>query len=259
VDLFLKPRQQLFRVITGSAVFKEVSEEFDAKRAAEGVFQSADYGPSHYAYGMTVERLIEYWKEERDEGTEMHRDLEWFANGIPVQNDSKEFAHGRRCFDEMIKGRYEVWRTEWRSVRIRRKGRRWLVLFGSMDLVVRCLRTGRFLVLDYKRSMAKLFYRRRSDQSIFFKPCAPPLAHINDCKEEEYSVQIGGVYRSMAERELGLGEILACFALRFHPRAPSYESVLLHDRRKECDLILDSILDDPHFPRPRRHVTPSKK
>lgn len=266
-DLFLKedpdphgrrprPRQN-FRVITGSAVFKEVAEEFEKKAAAAALRRGSEYGPSHYAWTMDDPQLFKFWDDERDAGTAMHRDCELFFNSVPnIQNDSIEFKYFRRWIDDVLKGRYQVWRTEWRSVHIRRKGARWLVLFGSMDLVVRCLRTGRFLILDYKRSMAKLVSRNKWTGVIYFKPCAPPLAHINDCKEEEYSVQIGGVYKMMAELELQLGPILACYALRFHPRAPSYDVVPLHDRRKEVNLIINFILDDPQFPKPRRQHKP---
>lgn len=197
-----------------SKLYKKFFPEFDEEAVIDGMMSKNNWPQSKY-FGMTKEEIKMQWKETRDTasrlGAEMHNDIEYHINYIPVNNDSVEFKYFLNFYENLKKyPGFQPCRTEWRIYDEKLK------IAGSIDFVMKHVVTGQIMLLDWKRS-AKL------SQITRFQYGYPPFSHLPNCPRSLYSMQLN-VYRAILEKNYGL-DITRMLLVAFHPDLPTYEIV----------------------------------
>lgn len=186
-----------------------------------------------------AERVLESWEKNREEcaelGTLMHRNIELFYNGVPVVDESPEYAHH---FFQNYRVRQEAagytpFRTEWTL---------WdedLMITGSIDMVFQKTdpQTGKttYHMVDWKRSREIRFHG-------FGKFGAPPLDKLKDCNYEHYSLQLN-LYKFILKKSYGI-DVEDMHIVVFHPDNDNFEEHKVRDLQETIREMLQHRVQD---------------
>jgi hypothetical protein len=142
---------------------------------------------------MTNEQIEAKWEANRivasSRGTLMHFHVEMFMNGSQVHGPhSTEFGYFQQFYREfmMTRGIVPV-RTE---LSVFHTG---LGCAGQLDLLAKYEGTESYVILDWKRS-------KEIKHDNFFQKMLPPLAHLDECNFNTYSLQLN-MYKYILESE----------------------------------------------------------
>jgi len=121
---------------------------FDADAIIENMLKNKKNmeNPNYKYYGMTMQQIKDLWAENAKvasgSGTKLHNDIEYFYNGIDVQNDSIEYGY----FLKFLKDFPELkpYRTEWMIYYEELK------ISGSIDMIFENP-DGTLQIYDWKR------------------------------------------------------------------------------------------------------------
>src|SRR5258708_23689909 len=137
--------------ISVTSLIHKYFPEFNAETVVKKMMSSANFSKSKY-YGKTKEQIKDEWdtngKDASRLGTLMHKDIENYFNGLPIENpDAREFALFTQFWSDM-QLKYpclKPYRTEW-MVYDEDIG-----LAGSIDFLLTD-DDGQIVIIDWKRS-----------------------------------------------------------------------------------------------------------
>lgn len=196
---------------------------FDAAEALDKILTNRKMSdPTYKYYGMTREMIEAMWEKNRVEasgaGTKMHFDIECYYNELEVENASVEFSYFMRFVADFPW--LKAYRTEWTVYHEELK------ISGSIDMVFRDERDGKFYIYDWKRSKEIKYDDDFCDFGIV--DC---IRHLPNLNFWHYSMQLG-VYKAILEEKYGL-EIAGMYLIVLHPDNKNYERIQTHDLSKE--------------------------
>jgi len=218
---FLPTKESFLSVTT---LIHSYFPKFDEDEVIKRMMRSRNWAKSKYN-GMTAEEIKAEWKETRETaaalGTCLHKQIEDFLNRrlkkLPDTREFKMFLDFWFKFSQ-ANPRYQPYRTEWIIYDEQVK------VAGTIDFVL-ADEKGNLVLLDWKRS--KEIKRGNPYQKGF-----PPIAHLDDCNFNHYSLQLN-IYRHILE-ERYKRNILAMFIVVFHPDQEDYQ--FIHIKRNEVDV-----------------------
>ena len=165
--------------------------KFDAD-AVVARMMASPWWPNNKYYGQTAEEIKDGWAEAGRvaclEGTRMHKSIEDFYNGQPVEDDSPEYQQFL-AFAPTVKGK--PYRAEWT---VYHEG---IKLAGTIDMVF-VLPDGTLEVYDWKRTKGLV-------KKGYGNALHPAIAHLPDTNFWQYAVQplpphFGGQVRQESQR-----------------------------------------------------------
>lgn len=170
--------------------------------------------PTNKYYGKTREEIKELWKKSGEEssgkGTELHKNIEDYSNGLNVINDTTEykyFLQFRKDYSYLI-----PYRTEWMVYYEEYK------LCGSIDMVYYNTISKTYEIYDWKRSK-EIEY----DSNFGKKAKTECISHFPDTNYWHYSIQLN-TYKKILEEKYDI-MISAMYLLCLHPNYKTYERI----------------------------------
>jgi ATP-dependent exoDNAse (exonuclease V) beta subunit len=217
--------------ISGTGFLHLFFEPFNSAKTAEELVKKAKVGTKYY--GKTVQEIIEMWNSGTNAGTIMHKNIEDFWNGMNKLEDigdKSKFGLFQQCYGWLKKLGLEPFRTEW-------------IIYdedydiaGSIDFVAKNPQTGKYWVIDWKRSNQ---LRRNS----FGNKCGlGPCSDIEDCNGFHYQIQVN-LYRHILEKRYGI-EIEQCSVINLHPDGKSPDILIAEDMQEKVKEMLQYWLDN---------------
>ena len=198
-------------------------EQFNADKILDNIFKK-DPLPEKYR-GKTRESLKAEWDLTRDQaataGTNLHKDIEDYFNGISIVNDSIEWKYFLRFHTDNV--HIKPYRTEWVVYDED------VSLAGSIDMVTQNP-DGTLSIYDWKRSREISKTNRFNKFSI-----NPKIQHIPDSNFWHYSLQLN-TYKAILERKYDK-IVKDMFLVFLHPNQRSYQLVKCPNLQSEVEKI----------------------
>lgn len=186
--------------------------EFDADIVIKKMMASWRWSQSKY-YGQTAEAIKQSWdlsgKTSAHQGTLMHKSIEDFINGEPVEHsNTEEFSMFQNFWNDLLV-KYPTlrpYRTEW-LIYDEDVG-----IAGSIDCVLSDP-NGNIVILDWKRSKEiKTENRYEKGKGVF--------CNYDNCNYSHYGLQLN-FYRHILEKRYNKNVIFMMLVV-LHPDQPSY-------------------------------------
>jgi hypothetical protein len=222
-------------IVSSTTLIHQHFPEFNKKMVIQNIVRGKKWAndPSYKYYGMTYEEIDEMWAENgriaSEAGTIMHADIEFFYNGIPVENNSVEFSQFMDFYEDH-KDQFKMYRTEWMICAEE------LRITGSIDAVF-INPDGTLTLGDWKRSkgISKTAFRR-NDVGYH------PFTHMPNCNFSHYSLQLN-LYRIILEEYYGK-KIKEMFLVVCHPNnevvdGKRYLKIMIPRLDREAKLLLE--------------------
>lgn len=210
--------------ISTTTLVHKLFPAFDADVVIAKMRTSKRWGDSKYN-GLTDDEIKLLWDKNRSAaasaGTQMHANLELYANDQPHDTDTKEF----QLFESFVRDNPDLkpYRSEW-LIFDEESG-----ISGSVDMVY-TTGDGEFVLCDFKRSKE---IRRWNPWE---KGCSPTTEGLDNCNYNHYSLQLG-IYTAILEKNYGI-TIRESFLLVLHPDQDTYLKINTLDVSKEVAEIM---------------------
>jgi len=227
--------------ISGTGFLHLFFEPFDGPAMAEKTSKSARPGTKYY--GKSSDEILKIWENSTNLGTIMHKNIEDFWNGlIPLSEigDRSKFGLFQMCYGWLRQNGLEAYRTEWIIYDADYD------LAGSIDFVARNKKTGKYWIIDWKRSTQ---LRRES----FRGKCGKgPCNDIPDCNGYHYQIQVN-LYRHILEKHYGI-EVEQCCVINLNPELMTYDLIMADDLQdKVQEMIADWLQNKETYLKSRHH------
>lgn len=232
-----------------TTVVHEFFPEFDSHDVARNMIKRRDFATNKkykkyqqcrysedgtpYSEDKQVENIILTWQENADtqskHGTEMHRNIELFYNGMPHDSTTREFKYFMEFHKTTLERKWKPLRTEmmvWDNDSL---------ICGSVDMIYVPASTTReqidlwmegrhtlvVYIVDWKRSREIRFngYNRYG-----FRSCR----NLPDCNYSHYTLQLN-MYRYILELHYNV-KVASMSMLVFHPNNTEYKEYTIPDR-----------------------------
>ncbi len=230
VNIKFEEKEHVYTVLGERGTYTSVTtfihklfSHFDANASIKKILSSPKMkDPTYKYYGMTKKDIEYMWEKNRDEaasaGTKMHFDIECFYNELDVVNASVEFQYFSKFVEDFPW--LKAYRTEWTVYHEELK------ISGSIDMVFRDERDGKFYIYDWKRSKEIKYDDNYCDYGL--QECIKHLPNLNFW---HYSMQLG-VYKAILEEKYGM-TISGMFLIVLHPENNGYQRIETADLSKE--------------------------
>lgn len=177
---------------------------------------------------MTDKEIKELWynngRNASQDGTKLHKLIENFYNGIKnPDEDLKEYRHFIRFHNDVIKDKYDPYRTEWSVF----DGE--LELAGQIDMVYK-KDDGTYAIYDWKR-IKDLKKENR------FETGLGRLNNLSHCNYTHYSIQLN-IYKRLLETRYSM-IITEMFLVILHPDNDNYILEKVQDMSNYIDIIFE--------------------
>lgn len=196
-------------------------QEFNPDEIIDKMMKSQNWTNSKY-FGMTKFEIKKQWEDNGDVqsslGTELHLDIENFYNNVEVKNDSKEFKHFLKYYDDHKN--LTAYRTEWEVFE------ETLKLAGSIDMLYQD-ENGDYHICDWKRAKG---IRKENH----FNKGKYPLQHLDDTNFWHYSLQLN-IYKKLLKLNYGI-DVKSMFLVQLHPNYLSYNKFMCPNMDREVEL-----------------------
>lgn len=211
--------------ISATTLIHEYGEKFDADKIINNMMKSKKWTESKY-FGMTADEIKQLWKDNGADaavlGTKMHKSIENFWNGLPPDNDSKEY----NMFLKFKEDHPELmpYRTEW-EVYQEDYG-----ICGSIDMIF----------INEDDSISLYDWKRCKDiekNNKYGKKCLNPVKHLPDTNYWHYSLQLN-LYKFILESKYGK-TVRDMHILCMHPNNDSYQKFEISNLQKEIKDLLE--------------------
>lgn len=189
-EIFLEEETHTYKLLNSNIKFKSVTEfintfftPFNEQKIASNLSGKGKYKT------MSVNDILMDWKERRDRGTLVHKELEKFINQSFSQEKSQKLdmksKQGVIFLKEKCIGPHNILFSE---VKIISKE---LQLAGTIDLMIYNKNKNKIYLIDWKTNIniKKTGYKRG---------LIPPANLIDDCSFNRYQLQLS-VYRYLLE------------------------------------------------------------
>lgn len=217
--------------ISGTGFLHLFFEPFDSKKAATELSIKAKPG-SKYA-GLSGDEILQMWTSGSSAGTSMHKNIEDFWNGlykIDEIRDKSRFGLFHQCYSWIKKMGLEPYRTEWIIYD------KEYDLAGSIDFVAKNPETGKYWVIDWKRS-------NEIRRSSFKGKCGlGPCSDVEDCNGFHYQIQVN-LYKHILERNYNI-EIEQCCIINLHPDRLMPDILITDDLEPKIKQMIQYWLDN---------------
>lgn len=214
--------------ISGTTFVHSWFGSFNAKEIISKMKNGKNWGPQNKYYGMEDAEIMALWDKNRDEaataGTKMHRNIELDLNAVSVDDDSVEFLYYKQFKADhpwLVPYRLE-WEIFSEDVRIS----------GSIDAVFQNKQTGKFVLIDWKRSKEIKMENR-------WQKAKPPIGHMDDTNFSQYSLQCN-LYRTILNTKYDL-HVDEMYLVVLHPDNPgqTYQKITVPKMDAELTAILN--------------------
>ena len=206
-------------IISTTTLIHENFPKFDANKALKFMKNKKEKYPN-----MTDQQIKESWNENgkkaSGQGTKMHKMIENFYNGIPIEDEmfkNTEFQYFLK-FHDMIKDTLEPYRTEW-SIFDGIIG-----LAGQIDMLYK-KKDGTYAIYDWKR--VKEIKKDNSYEK--------GIGNLDHCNYNHYSLQLN-VYKRLLETRYDM-KISEMMLVILHPDNKTFLLENLNDMSPYIDMI----------------------
>ena len=230
---------------------------FDSNLIIDNILKSPKRDdPKYKYYGKTREDIEAEWEVNRvaasSAGTKMHFDIECFYNSgeptvppdTPSLSDSERIIYNnlwnidnKKIKNDSIEFKYfekfvadfpwlEAYRAEWTVYHEELK------VSGSIDMVFRDSRDGKFYIYDWKRSKEIKFDDCFCDYAL-----SPALSGVPNLNFWHYSLQLG-IYKAILEEKYGL-QIAGMFLVVLHPEHDGYMRIETADMSENINDLFE--------------------
>lgn len=215
--------------ISVTTIIKSKFEPFDPQEAAKKAITS----PNNPCFGMTVDEAIAHWNTTNStnnaaqQGTDMHRDIEYYLNKLPYENTSIEFSYFLNFMEDYPEYAQSVYRTEWIVFDEELK------IAGSIDVVFKN-EDGTLDIGDWKRS------KRIYTHGFNGKYGKDEFEHIQDCNFCHYSLQLN-MYKWILENKYGQ-TVRDMFLIVCHPnnQNKNYQKYDIPEMQDDIKLLVNT-------------------
>ena len=209
--------------ISGTGFLHLFFDPFDGPKVAESIAKKAKAGTKYY--GKTPTEILSMWDEGTRSGTIMHKNIEDYLNGALTDiSDKTNFGLFKQCLAWMKQIGLEPYRTEWIIYD------KEYDIAGSIDFVGINKRTGKYWIIDWKRS-------NELRRSSFGGKCGNyPCHDIEDCNGWHYQLQVN-LYRHILEKHYNI-EIEQCVVVNLHPNNVSPDILIAEDMQPKIEQML---------------------
>ncbi|MFT6716948.1 MAG: hypothetical protein ACJA0Q_001597 [Saprospiraceae bacterium] len=184
--------------------------------------------------GVPVETVLKEWADKgalaANLGTYLHEQIELFYNDQEHDDTSIEFKYFLDFTNKFTL--MEAFRTEWRIFDED------LSLAGTVDIVYRNPKTGKYFLFDWKRSEKVVDAQNRPIKPSY-QYGSGPLSHLSDNSYHRYALQ-QNMYKHLLEKHYDI-EISSTNLLVLHPNRHSYHIVPIPEMEQEVCDIMDSL------------------
>ena len=200
--------------------------KFDKEKVIGYIMRSARYAndPEYKYYRMSETDILQMWEDLGTDasrrGSRFHAHVEYNCNQMTVEDNSPEFRQYQRFRAE--NPNLMPWRTEMLILHEEYR------IVGSVDAIFKDLATGKFIIIDWKRS--KKVDGRGGDKGYF------PLEKLKGNNLTKYSIQLS-LYRYILETVYGL-EMDASALVICHPSQENYVMMRTRYMKAEVELML---------------------
>ena len=216
--------------ISGTGFLHLFFDPFDIKKTASSLALKAKPGTKYF--GKTADDIVKMWGEGTQSGTIMHKNIEDYLNGVSQHtdlSDKSNYGLFKQCYAWMKQIGLETYRTEWIIYD------KEYDLAGSIDYVGYNKKTGKYWIIDWKRSNE---LRRNS----FGGKCGNyPCNDIEDCNGWHYQLQVN-LYRHILEKHYGI-EIENCCVVNLHPDKMTPDILIAEDLQDKIVQMLQHWLE----------------
>ena len=187
-------------------------KKFDGPVVIQKMRKGRNWNPQNKYYYMTDAQILASWKAKGQEsaarGTWMHENIEYFYNGIEMDDEfleSKEWQFFSQYFRDH---QYIPYRTEWRIFSEEHR------IAGSIDMVYEDPENiGQYMICDWKR-----VEEIKTDNP--YEKGLGILQNFDNCNYWHYTLQLNG-YRHILENRYQL-KISRLFLVVLHPNQETY-------------------------------------
>jgi hypothetical protein len=227
---------------TGFNATKESERMINSKSHATRVNQ-----PSYKYYNcLCVEDIQAKWDEARDLGTEFHRNIELFLNGIPFEQQTIH-PENKVCVEQFLKiyedKKFWDWDIFWTEQPLCYPP---ALLAGSPDIILQNKSNPKLLsIIDLKRC-DNIDYTSFWNVTHGYGPCG----HITNNKINTYGIQQSGLKWML--QQYGY-QVEHMFLLNVHPKHKKGRIYVVQDFCKEFTEMIryrEQLLDEHHIRRP---------
>ena len=184
--------------------------------------------------GVSVETVLKEWKDKgttaANLGTYMHEQIENYYNKVVYDGTSIEFKYFLDFSNKYPS--MEAFRSEWRIFDES------IMLAGTVDMVYRNPKTGKYFLFDWKRS-EKVVDDHGKPMTPSFQYASGPLSHLSDNNYHKYALQ-QNMYKHLLEKNYGI-EISSTNLLVLHPNRQGYHIVPIPTMDSEIQEIMNSL------------------
>ncbi len=218
-------------LISATTFIHKFFNDFETDKIINNIINSKKHknDKSYKYYNLTKEEIIKMWDDNKNQaseaGTLMHADIEYYYNGLEVNNKSDEFKQFLEFYKDH--SHLKMFRTEWMIFSDLLK------ITGSIDAVF-INEDGTLSLGDWKRSKEITF--DSFDGQTYGKF---PFENLPDCNFYHYSLQLN-LYRIILEKFYGK-KIKEMFLVVLHPNNKNnkYKKIEVEVMDKEANLLLD--------------------
>lgn len=202
--------------ISGTGFLHLFFDPFDVKKVTEALAKKAKPGTKYW--GKTPDEIAAMWREGTGAGTDMHKNIEDFYNGLLPDADIKnkeQFGIFAKIYPWLKNLNLEPYRTEWIIYD------RDYDIAGSIDYVARNTRNGKLWIIDWKRSNGL-------KREAFGGKCGNGVCNdIPDCNGYHYQLQVS-LYKHILEKNYGV-EVEHCAVINLHPTLMNPDILMAED------------------------------
>lgn len=208
-----------------TTVLKSYFGVFDSDGVIDKMFMSKSWGLGHKYWGMTKEDIKRDWElkglEACKKGTEMHKMIEDYYNGLEVECEWVEWLQFKRFVGTM--GCVRPFRAEWRVYDKEYK------IAGTIDMTYYDEVNDEYWIYDWKRSKDINMNR--------YGKCNEPIAHLYDNNYNKYALQLS-MYKYILEKQYNI-KVSKLMLVQFHSEIDEYKCIPVMPLMSEIEKIFE--------------------
>lgn len=217
--------------ISGTGFLHLFFDPFEPHKVADELSKKAK--PDTKYYGKTPEEILAIWSIGTNAGTIMHKNIEYFFNGLITEDrihDRDDFGLFDMFYILFNKWGLEPYRTEW-------------IIYdkdydiaGSIDFVAKNKKTGNFWVIDWKRSnkFSRNSFREKKGKRV--------CDDVEDCNGIHYQLQVN-LYQHILEKNYGI-KIEQCVLVNLHPDLKQPDLLMAEDMQDKIQQMVNYWTDN---------------
>lgn len=198
---------------------KRLFNKFPADAIIDSMMWSKKWPLNKY-YGMTKDEIKQLWSDNgtaaAEAGTKLHADIEYYYNGVDVENSSIEYEYFKKFREDY--GDLKAFRTEWMIYHEE------LRFAGSIDMVYQGPENS-LLIYDWKRVKEISKNSRNNEWS------KGEILNVPDSNYWHYALQLN-IYKAILVEKYNM-KVGKLYLVGLHPNNDTYKRIEVKDLQKE--------------------------